>query len=673
MRITEEDTDTQSIPTPGGRLTGGRPTRRRPRSARRVRVLLLLGLIGLLLIGSVGTLLARQDVDRLQTSVIADLQQGAGELQLAKTAVVKANSAGGDRSQLDQAIVHFQRARSAFQRALDRVETDLPLRGASAAPGVGSAYVQPRMKTVDAVAHMGIDLAEAGLQTTQLDVALLTPAAPGTTSGQKILAVMTQAKQKAPLIKAALLHAQDQAANVDPQFLPATQRDSLVKAKGDIAKGLTQMDQFAGLAPAVIEFLGGNGSRTYLVEQPDPAELRGAGGFIGSYSLLIANKGDITLGKSANTTLIDYPRPRVGSPRYIQPPGPLRQFTDGRGYIVGDSGFLPDFPQAAQTAEQLYLHETGSTVDGVISLDPWAVAGLLTVTGPIAVPKWHVTVDSATFPESVFQQQQKKANQVANRKDFFPAVAALIIQRVTSLPSGQWGKLITALNLQVSQRHLQIYVNNELAQKQISQVGWSGAMVGPAAADEAMLEVESNFGGDKANHWLARSYSLVLTAAGGTLHHTLLISYVNSTPPGYAGGQTYACYVRFYVPATASGTKVHVPGVDLIPTEEKHVGFRLMDGWFTIKVNSQTGRGTARIGFDWDTAWDPTATRRIYWQKQAGTLSDPITVVLVINGKTYSAKSNLGQDRVLLLSQSGLTIQTGALGQAQLPLFGSQT
>jgi len=669
MRITQEDTDTTSISTRGTELAGGRSTVRRPRRARRAWALLGLMLIGLLLVGSVGAFVAKRDVDHLQSAVIGDLQQGASELQLARNAVVKANSAGGDRSQLDVAVSHFQHGRSAFQRALDRVDADLPLRGAGMAPGVG-VYVQPRLKTVQAIARMGIYLADAGEQSTLLDVALLTPAPPGTTSGKKILGVMTQAEQKAPLITAALHSAQDQAANVDPQFLPSSQRASFEKAKTDIAKGLTQIDQFAGLAPALIDFLGGNGPRTYLVEQPDPAELRGGGGFIGSYSILTANKGEIALGKAGNTATIDYPRPKVGQPRYIQAPGPLRQFTHSQGYIFGDSLFVPDFPESAQTAEQLYLHETGTQVDGVVSLDPWAVAGLLTVTGPIAIPAWNTTVDAASFPERVFQQQQKKSNQTVNRKDFFPAVASLLIQRVTTLPSGQWGKLIAALNSQVSQRHLQIYVNSAAAQKQISLVGWSGAMVGPAAAEEAMLEVESNFGGDKANHWLVRRYDLVLTASGGKLHHKVNISYVNSTPPGYAGGQTYACYVRFYVPASATSTRAYVPGVDAIPNDEKHDGFRMMDGWFTIKVIS--GSATARIGFEWDTAWDSTSTRRIYWQKQAGTIADPINVTLLVNGKTFTGRSDLTQDRVLVLSPNGLTIQAGAAGQAQLPLFGSQ-
>jgi hypothetical protein len=654
-------------------MAGGRSTVRRRRSARRARLWLPVSLVAILVIGSVGTYFAKKDVDSLQTTVVADLQQGAGELQSAKAAVVKANSTGGTRSQLDEAIVHFQRGRGNFQHALDRVQHDMVLLGAGVVPGVGILYVQPRVNTVVAVAKMGIDLAEAGELSTQLDVALLSPGAAGTSSGQKILAVMTEAQQKIPLIRAALQRAQDHAANVDQQFLPSSQRDSFAKAKGDIAKGLTQMDSFAGLAPALIDFLGGNGTRTYLVEQPDPAELRGGGGFIGTYSLLTANKGDITLGKAGNTALIDYPRPKVGMPGYIAAPGPLRQFTNSQGFIFGDSGFLADFPQAAQTAEMLYLHETKTKVDGVVSLDPWAVAGLLAVTGPIAIPEWNITVDSATFPERVFQQQQLKANQVKNRKAFFPAVAALLIKRVMSLPSSKWGKLISVLNSQVSQRHLQIYVNNELAQKQISQVGWSGAMVRPADVDETMMEVESNFGGDKANHWLARSYDLVLTPGGGKLHHRVVISLVNSTPPGYAGGRTYACYVRFYVPTSASGKQVLGPGAARIPNEEQHQGFSMMDGWFTIKVDLYTGIGTATIAFAWDTAWDAKSTKRIYWQKQAGTLADPIKVRLVINGKTYTKTSDLSRDRVLVLTPTSLAIQAGEAGQAQLPLFGSQT
>ena len=674
MTIDDEVTNTYTTPTRGSTARPGTKISRRRRSARHPRAALAWSLIGLILLASAGiaAYAATQHAGHLQTALGGELQQGANDLQLAKAAVVKANSGTGDPAQLTEAIRYFQSGRSHFQRALDQVQGDALLRGGQIAPGVGT-YIDPRVRSVEAIARMGIDLADAGEQTVELDVAFLKPAAGTTKSGPRILAVMTLAQSKTPAIKAALQRAQNEAAKVDISVLPSSQRATFAKAKGDIAKGLTQMDEFQKLAPAVIELMGGNGSRTYLVEQPDPAELRGAGGFIGTYSILTINKGEITLGKGGDTYYIDYPYARVGSPNYIQPPGPLRQFIGTQSYIFGDSNFNPDFPQAALTGEQLYFHETGNKVDGVVSLDPWAVAGLLTVTGPIAMPEWNTTVQASTFAESVFQQQQHTATRTGNRKQFFSDVAVKLIERLMALGSGQWSKLISVLNAQVTQRHLQIYVNNELAQKEVDRVGWSGAMVAPTAADEAMFEVESNFGGDKANHWLARSYDLVLTASGGKLHHNLIISYVNSTPPGYAGGQTYACYVRFYVPASATAKEAHLPGQDRIPNDEKHAGFSLMDGWFNIKVNNQMGRGTARIGFEWDTVWDPTSTRRIYWQKQAGTLVDPIKVTLVVRGKTYTAKGNLDRDRVLVLSPTSLVIQAGAAAQAQFPLIGSSS
>jgi Protein of unknown function (DUF4012) len=665
-------TDNYKAPAHG--VAGRRPrsASRRRRFARR-RTPLAVGLIALILIASAGVVAyaAREHALRVQTGLVGDLQHGANDLQLAKNAVVKANSGSGDAAQLNVAVVDFRNAHSDFQHALDQVQHDLLLRGAQVVPGVGT-YIDPRINSVAAIARMGIDLADAGQLTIQLDAALLNPT-PGIKSGARILALMTQAELKAPAIKADLQRAQDETAKVDLSVLPSSQTAAFAKAKADIAKGLTQMDEFQMLAPAVVEIMGGNGSRTYLVDLPDPAELRGSGGFIGTYSILTVNNGEITLGKGGDSYYIDYPYARVGSPKYIQPPGPLRQFTGTQGYIFGDSLFNPDFPEAGMTSEQLYTHETGKQVDGVISFDPWAVAGLLTVTGPIAMPEWHTTVDASTFVNSVFQQQQKLATRTSNRKQFFSDVAVQLIGRLAALHSGQWPRLISALNTQVTQRHLQIYLNNPVAQKQIDQFGWSGAMVSPKTADEAMFEVESNLGGDKANHWLARSYDLVLTVEGRKLHHKVIVSFVNSTPPGYAGGQTYACYVRLYIPASATGTQVEGPGLDRIPNVETHAGFTFLDGWFNIKVNNSIGFGTARIGFEWDTAWNPTATRRIYWQKQAGTLADPVTVSFVVNGKTYTKSTNLTQDRVLVLSPAGLAIQAGAAGQASIPLFGSPT
>jgi len=625
-----------------------------------------------LVAGGVGVYAAMSHAGHVQTMVVNDLQKGADELQLAKAAVVKANSKDGGVTELKQADSHFQAARVDFRHVLDQVNSDLVLRGAQIAPGVGQSYIEPRLSSVAAIARMGVDLCDAGLKSTQIVAAFLDQSN-GSKSGARILAAMSLAVSQAPAIKAALEGAKAEADKVDVSLLPSGQRASFAKAKSDIGKGLKDMTQFQQLAPALVELLGGNGKRTYLVEQPDPAELRAGGGFIGSYSVITVDKGDVTLGKAGNTNNIDAPYPRPGQPKYVRPPGPLFQFASWHGYIFGDSNFLPDFPQSAVVGEKLFEQETGTKVDGVISIDPWAVAGMLSITGPIAVPEWHTTVDANTFVEQVFQQLEKVTNLSSNRKEFLSAVAGKLIARITTLHSSDWPKLIAVLNGLVTERHLQVYVNSGAAQTMVDSIGWSGAVAKPTASQETLLEVESNFGADKVNHWLSRSYHLVLTVQNGKLHHSLSVNYVNPSPPGYQGGQSYRCYLRLYFSGTASGARSIGPVPNKAPTDEPHPGFGLLDGWFSMHGKTSAGAGTATMRFEWDTTWDGTSARQIYWQKQPGTLADRIKITFINGGKTYSASTDIGQDRVLVLSATGIVVKAGSAGLAQLPLIGASS
>src|SRR5438270_542866 len=308
--------------------------------------------------------------------------------------------------------------------------------------------------------------------------------------------------------------------------IPATQQATVANAKAEIQKGLDGLGEFQALAPVLLDVLGETSPKTYLIEQVDPAELRGGGGFIGSYALLSMNKGEIKLELGANVANIDIPYPLPGGKNYLPQPSPLDEFTGGgRGWVFGDANFFPDFATGAQAGEDLFFRETGKKVDGVISIDPWAVAALLTITGPAAVPGWNTTVRADTFPQDVFVREEQTANgnaQQQNRKDFFPDVANLMLAKLSTLPADQWTKLIGALNTTVTQRHLQVYFNPARSETEMDRMGWSGKILKPAG-QESMLEVESNFGGDKANHFLNRTFNLQLTAANGSLHHRLEI------------------------------------------------------------------------------------------------------------------------------------------------------
>ena len=61
----------------------------------------------------------------------------------------------------------------------------------------------------------------------------------------------------------------------------------------------------------------------------------------------------------------------------------------------------------------------------------------------------------------------------------------------------------------------------------------------------------------------------------------------------------------------------------------------------------------------------------IYWQKQAGTLSDKVHVSYQTGGKTFTADTDLSQDRLLTLTSQGLAVKAGSVPTAHLPILGT--
>src|SRR5205085_544268 len=66
---------------------------------------------------------------------------------------------------------------------------------------------------------------------------------------------------------------------------------------------------------------------------------------------------------------------------------------------VRDVTVSPDFPSVAQAIESIYPQtKEGRTIDGVVSIDPFALAAMLRITGPITVDglPTPLTADNAT-------------------------------------------------------------------------------------------------------------------------------------------------------------------------------------------------------------------------------------------------------------------------------------
>lgn len=644
---------------------------RRPRASlsarhrRRRRGLWALGIvIALLLTGGVGTVIAYTTVQsrasQLQADLTVHLQKGQGELEAAKLNLTTANTTH-DAALITQASAHFVAAKGHFAAAKQIADSSRILRDLEGLPAFGD-IAKSRHVAVDGIADMGGAISDAGVELATLDGQLIKPASAGGQQGRTLLTVLNDTNTSLAGVRADLVRAQAAAAKVDVRVLPSGQQVTFAKARATITSAIGAADEFQRLVPIITELLGGNGPRTYLIEQVNPAELRPGGGFIGTYSVLRADQGTLKLIRSGNATDLIGTRAAAGDPGYIPPPGPIREFIPNTSWSFIDSNFFPDFATNAAWAENFSQAFLGTKLDGVISIDYYAVAKMLELTGPLAVPGYPITLTYVNFIDVIVLNDI-----VADpaHKAILGAVAGPLMNRVATLPPDKWPALLTALNELSTSRHLQAYFNNAPVEKQVDQFGWSGAL-NPAAAGDYMMQVESNLGGTKANYFVVRNYTVELSRSGGTLHHKVTIDITDNMPFNYRPMEYYHAYIRLYVSANASATSTNLRGVRY-PNPGPPPGTKMIDGWVPLFH----GYGhSAEAVFSYDTPW--TANGRgesqIYWQKQPGTSNDAITVRWSDgSGHTYTATSDLGQDRVITISTRGVSIAVGRQAQAQLP------
>jgi hypothetical protein len=457
--------------------------------------------------------------------------------------------------------------------------------------------------------------------------------------------------------------AQKAGARVDVQVLPAGQQATFVKAQGTIATAIAAVDEFERLVPILTEVLGANGTRTYLIEQVNPSELRPGGGFIGTYSVLQADHGTLKLVKSGNAVDLIGVRASPGQKGYVVPPGPLREFLPNTSWSFIDSNFFPDFPSNATSGETFAQPFIGIQIDGVISIDYYAVAKMLELTGPLAVPGYGITMTSANFVPLIIQYDLAATD--ATHKAILGAVAGPLMQRISTLPPDRWPALLGALNDLSAARHLQAYLNNPSMEKEVDQVGWSGAL-NPTRAKDYLMEVESNLGGTKANYFVVRHFTVELTRNGNMLHHKVTIDITDNMPFDYRPREYYSAYLRLFVPDTASHSSRNLRPAKY-PSPVSPAGTRMIDGWVPLFH----GYGhSAQAVFDYDTPWvgDGRGVAKIYWQKQPGTLNDAVTVKWHDgSGHTYTTTGDLAQDRVISFSARGVGLSAGEPARAKLP------
>ncbi len=245
---------------------------------------------------------------------------------------------------------------------------------------------------------------------------------------------------------------------------------------------------------------GPPGAARYFLAFQNPAELRGTGGLIGQYGVLESSPGGPRLTEVASYTALDArTRERVRLPAEVA--RRYRRFAVDS--VWSAVNIPPDLPTVGRIVVDLYQRATGTRLDGMIAVDPLAVAEILRVSGPIAVEGLRLTADNVARVTLVDAYVRYAADNQARRaflektgRATFTAFRGALVARPDALLRG--------LALAARGRHLQVYSRDPAVERAVEDLGIGGGTAAPATGDY-LMPVAINTGGNKLDAFLRRT------------------------------------------------------------------------------------------------------------------------------------------------------------------------
>ncbi|MCG5442648.1 DUF4012 domain-containing protein [Micromonospora sp. NIE79] len=377
-----------------------RPIRRRSRSRRRRRARLRRALLGALVVGSL--LLATAGwIGFRGWQARTHLLNAAG---LARE--LSAQIVGGDTDRALRTLAALQEQAGAARAATADPSWQLGRR----TPIAGD--------DLDAVAQIAVaidELARHAFPTLlRTDLTSLVP-----TGGRVDLARLAAVSTQLAEVHESVQRTRQNLAAVPADSLVSQIRQALSDLRDEIdrlASLTTAADQGARLLPPL---LGANGPRRYLLVSQNLAELRATGGMFGAYAMIEAENGKVKMGKQGSSASLGRFTPAVKVPAETR-----ALWTDLPGIYPADVNLSPHFPTAATLYREMFRRKTGTTVDGVLAVDPVVLSYLLKATGPVLVPG-GVPLASEKVVQTLLNDSYQRLD-VKQQDDFFAASAASV-------------------------------------------------------------------------------------------------------------------------------------------------------------------------------------------------------------------------------------------------------
>jgi len=235
--------------------------------------------------------------------------------------------------------------------------------------------------------------------------------------------------------------------------------------------------------------------------------VRGLGGIIGNFTELEASGGTVRqtrVGRDADLNA----QGRPANQRTLKAPPGYAETWAGYGpqTLWQNVTLSPDGPSVGQVIADLYPQSGGSPVDVVALVDTNALAAMLELTGPVAVPSWPVPLTSANATSILgIEQYERYGEQLDRRTAFLAELTRTVFDRLLNLEPTRLRLATACLGRAVQDRHLVLWSPRPEEQLVFQRLGVTGALPQPTAEEEVAGVVLNNAAGNKLDWFMSHT------------------------------------------------------------------------------------------------------------------------------------------------------------------------
>lgn len=356
----------------------------------------------------------------------------------------------------------------------------------------------------------------------------------------------------------------------------------------------TQLRGLAAGLELLADMAGGNGPRRYLIAVANTAEMRGSGGMVLNYGVLIGRGGDFELEEFGriDELALDVPVPLSSISGEVP-----------EDYLERWEGFDPlqrwrnatlaaDLEVTAPVLEAMYAQATGNKASGVIQIDPQGLAALLEGVGPVEVPEVGM-VAAENVVDLVLNRAYSLYPDIEQRSDVLGDVAEAAFEALVDGEYSSLRPLGEALLRATDGRHIVMHSVAAGAQRQLGFFGADGTLPSLDGADAVALTVQ-NTSANKLDYYVDTRLELSGDRPAGRFGKVQAAITVSNTAPAgvtepryvfgpFDDGQVAGLYrasVSLYLPAgatldAAAGDVTAAPPVMQSEAGRPVVGFQI--------------------------------------------------------------------------------------------------